>query len=378
MPDAVFRIARNPDPDSRLPFVLGLPVADEPPLALACAVDWPGAKDAFCFQLDGWPDEAEIISELPVAGCWRAGKSVHLVLRRRERRRSLFVWTAKQGRTLIFWRTQKTMTAARPGLKVMPARGLDAPLAVAVDVRERYAWKFPGQHAQLTRRSLPAGDYGIFHGDRLVAVIERKSPGNLASDAVGGQLGFALADLERLPHACLIVEGRLSDVLKAPGEHMKPGWLMSVLAALQVAHPRVPWVFAENRALAEDYGYRWLAAAHKRQQEGPAQSAPRPAEAATAGEAGSTPAAPAPGAVQLTLGEAPAPYAVHDRHYRQAEALRLAADGTGWTSGAYARHFAISQTTAWQDLTQLVAEGRLRAEGGRKTRHYVLAATPPE
>lgn len=358
MTSSVFRVARNPDPASRLPFLLELPVAGESPLTLGCAVDWPGAKDAFCFQFDEWPADAEVLFEVPVEGCWRSGKSVHLVLRRRDRRRSLFVWTMKQGRTLIFWRTQKTMTAARPGLKVMPARGLDAPLEVAVDSRERYAWKFPGQAAQIVRRTLPLGDYGVFDGERLVAVIERKSPANLAGDAVGGQLGFALADLERLPHACLVVEGRLSDVLKAPGEHVKPGWLMSVLAALQVAHPRVPWVFAENRALAEDYGYRWLAAALKVHREGPT--------AATPGTGSDEPAA-----VQLTLTEARAPYTVHDRVGRQMEALRLAGDGQSWTSAAYASHFGVSQVTAWQDLKQLVADGLLAAEGSRKTRRYV-------
>jgi hypothetical protein len=355
---AHFRIGRNPDPASRLPFLLGLPVAGEGEVVLACAVDWPGAKDAFCFQLGAWPDGAAVLEEVPIEGCWRAGKSLHLVLRRRSRRRSLFVWTAKQGRTLIFWRTQKTMTAARPGLKVMPARGLDAPLTIAVDQRERYAWKFPQQRAHLVRRTLPVGDYGVFDGDRLVAAIERKSPANLAGDAVGGQLGFLLADLERLPHGCLVVEGRLSEVLKAPGDHVKPGWLMSVLAALQVAHPRVPWVFAETRALAEDYGYRWLAAALKRHREGPA---------ATSMAAGG----PGPDeAVQLTLAEDREPYAVHDRVGRQAEALRLAEAGQAWTSGAYARHFGVSQATAWQDLTDLVATGDLVAEGNRRTRQY--------
>ncbi len=360
--DDRFLVARNPDPDSRLPFLLHLPVAGEGPLTLACAVDWPGAKDAFCYQLDGWPSEAEVLAEVPVEGCWRAGKAVHLVLRRRQRRRSLFVWTAAKGRTFIFWRTPKTMTAARPGLKVMPARGLDAPLAIAVDKSERYAWKFPQQRAQLTRRTLPVGDYGVFDGERLVAVIERKSPANLAGDAVAGQLGFQLADLERLPHACLIVEGRLSDVLKAPGEHVKPGWLMSVLAALQVAHPRVPWVFAESRALAEDYGYRWLAAALKQHREG------RTA-AATAGLAG---AGGPP--QQLALTEAPAPYRVHDRAGRQAEALSLARAGRVWTTADYADHFGVGKQTAWQDLKELVAAGRLAAEGSRKLRRYVVGS----
>jgi hypothetical protein len=291
---------------------------------------------------------------------------VQLVLRRSRRRRSLFVWTSGDGSSAIYWRTQKTMAAARPGLKVPAARGLDAGLAVAVDQRERYAWKFTGQRADLSRRELPTGDYGVFAGQHLVAAIERKSPANLVHDAVGGTLDLALADLEQLPRACLIVEGRLSDVLRSAEGRVKTDWLVSVLAALQVAHPRVPWVFAENRALAEAYAYRWLGAALRRWRE----------EMGLAPGLASGPAATTAPATQLRLLEDAGAYAVHDRAGRRAEAARLAAQGTVWTAATFAARFGVSVHTARLDLAEMVAAGLLTASGGRKNRHYLAAGLP--
>lgn len=376
MNPAPFVIAKNPNPDSHLPFLLRLPVAGEEPLVLATAADWPGAKDTFCYQLDAWPEEAEVVHQIPVASCWRAGKAVHLMLERRLRRRSMFVWTQSKGRTLIFWRTQKTMQSARPGLKVPAARGLEAPLTIAVDLRETYAWRFGGQQVERVKRELPVGDYGVFRDDRLVAVVERKTAAGLAASALDGTLSFALAELETLPHACLVVESRLSDVMKAAKDHVRPGWLMSAIATLQVAHPRVHWVFAETRDLAEDFAFRWLAAALKAED---ARASVRPGgKIPGVAEAGIDYGSAAPsgtlwGQPAQRTGEAvQRPLAVHDREGRLTEALAMARRGHVWTSSAYAEHFHVNQTTAWKDLTDLVAAGSLVAEGGRRTRRYRL------
>jgi len=342
-------IARNPDPASRLPFLLRLPVQDEGDVVLACREAWPEGRDAYCHALDAWPEGAEVIDEVPVASCRRQGAAIHLVLQRRQRRRSMFVWTRKGERTLIFWRTAKTMSAARPGLKVPAARGLDAPLDIAVDVGERYAWAFRGQRATLTRRSLPIGDYGVLDdAGRLVAAVERKQPGEVASRAVGGTLGLALAELATLPRALLIVEGRLSDVLKAPEGHVDAGWLMSALAALQAEQPAVPWLFADNRRLAEDYAYRWLAAAAR---------LAAPASASTPGDAG----------------RAQRPLPLGDPPDRRAAALAEARAGRAWTGADYAARFGVSRATALADLNALVAAGALRAEGATRSRRYLTS-----
>lgn len=345
-----FWIGRNPATESRLPYLLRLPVSGEGRIFLAARDTWPRGTDVFCFQLLEWPAEAEVIEEVPVEACWRVGAAVHLVLRRRTNRRSLFVWTKKGERTLVFWRSEATMRRARPGIRVPLARAFDERLVLAVDLGERYPWRFAGRDATTERRRLPVGDYALVKDDEVVAVVERKTPADLAHAAVGGQLGLVLAELGQLRHAALVVEGRLSDVLKA-GDRARPGWLMNVIAALQVEHPRVSWMFAETRQLAEDWAYRWLGAASRVEQ---------------------------PRAIPLlderAFGEAPIAYEgkprMLDASARRAVLLREAASGTLWTSRAAAERCGVTQVTALADLSALVREGMLRVDGAGSKRRY--------
>lgn len=345
-----FWIGRNPATESRLPYLLRLPVSGEGRIFLAARDTWPRGTDVFCFQLPEWPAEAEVIEEVPVEACWRVGAAVHLVLRRRTNRRSLFVWTKKGERTLVFWRSEATMRRARPGIRVPLARAFDERLLVAVDLGERYPWRFAGRDATTERRRLPVGDYALVKDDEVVAVVERKTAADLAHAAVGGQLGLVLAELGQLRHAALVVEGRLSDVLKA-GDRARPGWLLNVIAALQIEHPRVSWMFAETRQLAEDWAYRWLGAASRVEQ---------------------------PRAIPLlderAFGEAPIAYEgrsrMLDASARRSLLLREAASGTLWTSRAAAERCGVTQVTALADLSALVREGTLRVDGAGRKRRY--------
>jgi hypothetical protein len=56
-----------------------------------------------------------------------------------------------------------------------------------------------------------------------------------------------------------VVEGRYSALHKL--EHVSGAWLADVLTRLQVRYPEVQVVFADTRAFAEDWTYRFLAAA---------------------------------------------------------------------------------------------------------------------
>ncbi|MDI3317223.1 MAG: ERCC4 domain-containing protein [Bacillota bacterium] len=345
----LFVIAHNPDPQSRLPFLLRLPVEGEAEVVLATRGTWPSGKDLFCYPLDSWPEGAQVVETVPVERCWRAGAAVHLVLERRRARRSLFVWTRSRGRTLIFWRSRTSMRGARPGVRIPQARGLERALEVAVDTRERHPWRFVRYGVRTERRELPVGDYAVLDGGRCVAAVERKTVADLASSATGGELDLVLAELDRLPHGALVVEGRLSDLLKVGQEaNVRPGWLLNLVAALQVSHPRVAWMFAESRSLAEDFAYRWLAAsAHAERLAG-----------------GGPPAA---------VAELPASYPgprLLDAQERRRIALQEAAAGVVWTAADFAARCGVRPATAWRDLKALVDEGRLVAEGGRRTRRY--------
>ncbi|HEV2250631.1 MAG TPA: ERCC4 domain-containing protein [Candidatus Limnocylindria bacterium] len=350
-PDApTFRVGRIPGTGTRLPYVLRLPVSGEGRIFLATRESWPRGTDLFCHQIPSWPDEAEVVEEVPIEACWRAGAAVHLVLRRRTNRRSLFVWTRKGERTLVFWRSEATMRRARPGIRVPLARAFGESITIAVDVGERYPWRFTAPEVTTERRRLPVGDYALLRDHEIRAVVERKTTTDFATAAVGGQLGLVLAELGQVRHAALVIEGRLSDVLKA-AERVKPGWLLNVVAALQVEHPRVSWMFAETRPLAEAWAYRWLAAAAR---------------------------IDAPRAVPLferAIGEVPASYGdrpkMLDATARRALLATEAEHGTVWTSRAASVRHAVTRATAVADLTALVRDGRLQIVGRGRARTYV-------
>jgi len=256
------------------------------------------------------------------------------------------------------------MRAARPGIRVPQARGLERAIRVAIDRRERYPWRFSTYGALTERRELPVGDYGVFHEDRLVAAVERKTVPDLAGSLSSGKLALALAELSRLPHAMLIVEGRLSDLLKVtehlePADRVRPGWLLNLVAALQVEYPRVAWCFAETRLLAQDLAYRWLAAALHRAAAG-RNLAPAPSSSAQLPmflEAGPD--------YRPDLSAAPL-----DAAGRREAALAAARDGMVWTTRSYAERFGVGLAAARDDLKALAAAGELIAEGNTRARRY--------
>ena len=389
---ALFTVARNPDPESRLPYLLRLPVSGADEVVLATAVRWPGPKDAFCYEVGDWPEGAEVLEQVPVVTCQRVGVAIDLVLRRARSRRSMFVWTMQRrtGRRLIFWRTATTMAGARPGIRVPQARGLERALTVAVDHRERYAWKFGRYAVTLERRELPVGDYGVVVDEHLVAVVERKSAADLAGSAQSGSLAALLADLGHVPHAALVVEGRFSDLVRrAEAGGMRPGWLLNLVAALQATHPRVTWMFTETRDLAQGWAYRWLGACVQVERgisPLPGEPEPRgtrgaPAEPSRGPNIASQPAASAaeesatwPDGEESEVGTGTA---MLDAQARSTRALEEARRGRVWTSAGLAEACGVSLATAWKDLRALVEAGQLVAEGGRRDRRYRAADQRP-
>lgn len=254
-------IARNPDPASRLPYLLRLPI--DGGLVLKAGDTWPATARVFCQQVDEpWPDGLEIIDELAVRTCRRRGVAIDLVLERGRSNRSQFIFTRlKDGRPAIFWQTAQAAKAARPGVRVPSRRAWQqSDLVITADTRERYAYRFTGQQTAVERGALRAGDYAVLDEDgALVATVERKSVANLVADLVGGGLSFQLADLAEVPRAAVVVEGGYGALLKV--EHTQPGWVLDLLARVQVRYPNVPIVFAGSRKLAEEYTFRFLGAA---------------------------------------------------------------------------------------------------------------------
>jgi ERCC4 domain len=256
-----FVVARNPDPDSRLPYLIRVPLADGP-LILKAGASWPRTAKVYCHRADGWPEDAELLEQIPVRACARRGVAIDLVLDRPREHRSQLVFTSVQGREAIFWQSARTAAQARPGIRVPRRRAAGHTadgLEILVDTRERYPYRFAGKQARTARRALPAGDYAVEADDELLAVVERKTLADLAHGLVDGSLGFLLAELSALPRAAVVVEDRYSQVFKL--ERVQPGFVAELLAAIHVRYPSVPILFLESRPVAEEWAFRFLGAA---------------------------------------------------------------------------------------------------------------------
>lgn len=72
------RVARNPDPDSRLPYLIWMPI--EGGLVLKARETWPRASRVFCAQdATPWDENAGLLDDAPVLLCRRRGAAIDLV-----------------------------------------------------------------------------------------------------------------------------------------------------------------------------------------------------------------------------------------------------------------------------------------------------------
>jgi hypothetical protein len=103
---SVFVVGRNPQEDSKLPYLLRLPL--EGGLVLKARELWPATARVYCHRFEeAWPEEAEIVEQTPVLLCRRRGAAIDLVLDRARLARSQFVFTEDKGREAVFWQTQR-------------------------------------------------------------------------------------------------------------------------------------------------------------------------------------------------------------------------------------------------------------------------------
>ena len=254
-------IAANPDPDSSLPYLLRVPLADG--MLFRTSGTWPRTKALYCYPVpaEEWPEQPEIVERVALRSCARRGAAIDLVLDRGRENRSQIVFTTARGRQAVFWQSPRTRKQARPNVRTPSARAAGiAELEIVVDSHEQYAYHFTGQQVRTVARALPCGDYAVTAGGRLVASVERKSLADLVTSLTSGKLRYAVAELAALPRAAVVVEDRYSQIFKL--ERVRPAAVADGLAEVQVRWPNVPIVFCELRTLAEEWTYRFLAAAH--------------------------------------------------------------------------------------------------------------------
>jgi hypothetical protein len=267
-----------------LPYLIRVPLGAAGRV-LRTSGTWPREKALFCYPVptEEWPDEPDVVERVAVRSCVRRGAAIDLVLDRARENRSQIVYTTARGRDVVFWQSPKTRKQARPQVRTPTARAAGlAELRILVDTRERYPYRFQKQQVRVERRALPVGDYAVsFPGPadaedvsgagEVAAVVERKSLPDLVGSLRNSTLRFRLAELAAVPRAAVVVEDRWSQVFAL--EHVRPAEVADGLAELQVRWPGIPVVFCETRSLAEEWTYRYLAAAWAwARDEGPARA----------------------------------------------------------------------------------------------------------
>jgi hypothetical protein len=252
-----FLVARNPDPDSNLPYLVRLPL--DGGFVLKVRDTWPRSTRIYCHPYESeWEGWWEIVERAPVVLCHRRGAAIDLVLDRPRLSRSQFIFTEARGRPAIFWQTQKAARTANPGARVPKGRTL-AGLEILVDTREQYGYRFSARGVPTRKAALPAGDYAVGTDDGIVAAVERKALENLTASLSDGTLAFQMQRLAEVPRAAVVVECDYPDIFRSqPG---RGSWLADMLARLTVRYPEIPVVFAGSRKFAEEWTYRFLAAA---------------------------------------------------------------------------------------------------------------------
>lgn len=252
-----FIVARNPDIESKLPFLIALPI--DGGVLLKAREPWPRASRVYCHALDeGWPDHPDVLERVPIRSCRRRGAAIDLVLDRPRLFRSQFVFTEVRGRPAIFWQTQKTVRSANPGSRV-PRRRAATALHVVVDTRERYPFKFAGREVTTSRQALSAGDYAVGDSRAPIAVVERKTLENFVTCLSDGSLAFQMQRLSEMPLSAVVVESRYSELFRL--QHVDPAWIADVLSRLNARYPEIQVAFADSRKFAEEWTYRFLASA---------------------------------------------------------------------------------------------------------------------
>jgi hypothetical protein len=264
----------------RFPFRVSIEQDGRTVVAVRAQARWPGpGQQIFCLrerELDP-AEPLQPVERVPVLHLARLGRKLTVVLDRPNRKRCELLVVQKQRRDgtgtyeQVFFRTESGIRAhrSRTRLELAPAA---SPLTIVVDSAERYPWRFPG--AALVRRKLAAGDYALLDGDRIAAVVERKSFDNLLAEVGAIQaLHQQLADLASHAVAALVIEADYRDFLDPA--RLRGRWpaahLARVLAELAALHPGLPVIYAGNRKLANLWTYRFFSAvAARRADAGPA------------------------------------------------------------------------------------------------------------
>lgn len=256
--------------DQRFPYRMRIVWRGAPLLTLRAQDRWPETgRHIFCLRETEPPEPGETLEEVervPIVALQRQGPRLSVVLGRKRHKRCDFLFLYRSYKTRpgesyeqIFWQTEKSLRQRRPAFK-LSLRHSPAGMAVRVDSRERYPWRFPG--ARTERGALPVGDYALVEGSHILAVVERKTLDNLLGDfGAMPALHQQLVELATYEHHALVVEAPYEDFLKPERvHHYTAGFRARAIAEFYVLHTGLRIVFCANRKAANEWTRHYFAA----------------------------------------------------------------------------------------------------------------------
>ena len=249
--------------NDRFPYRLQILRGGRPCLTLHTQDKWPTAgRHIFCLREDEPPALDEVLEELErvdIITFNERGRRISIVLDRKRYKRCDFLFLKKsykdrpeESYEQIFWLTQRSIEQHRPSFKLV-SRQTNTEMIVRIHSNEKYPWRFPS--AITKRGAIPAGDYAIMDGDKILAVVERKTLDNLLADfGVMPVLHQRLAELGAQDNHALIVEAPYTDFLNPKKvHHYNPSFCAKAIAELYALHPHLRIVFCANRKVANEW-----------------------------------------------------------------------------------------------------------------------------
>lgn len=149
-------VVANPNPGSRLPYPIRLPL--EAGLVFATSDVWPRTKGLYCHRLDiaDWPADTVYVDRVELRSCTRRGAAIDVVAARpRENRSQLGAHHRARASHGVLAEPQDPQTV--PAGSAHPtARAAGIPeLAITIDAHERYPYSFSDKPVTTSRQALP-------------------------------------------------------------------------------------------------------------------------------------------------------------------------------------------------------------------------------
>ncbi len=262
--------------DPKFPFRLRIYARgrSEPMLSFFVQDRWPGSdQHIFCLRENRMAEDVVVdgeIERVPVVALQRYGRRLSVVLDRPRQKRCDFQIVERAYKhpepgapatyEQIFWFTQTAMRQRRPrGVRLHSAAAVtEARVRIASD--ERYPWAL-GSFAT-ERGPLATGDYALMEGDKVLAVVERKTFEGLLAD-------FGRMDVLRQRFLELVAFEQHAVVIEAPYEdflspdkvhHWSAAFCARAIADLYALFPRLRLVFCSNRKTAAGWTRSYFAA----------------------------------------------------------------------------------------------------------------------